>query len=136
MGVQDQYGNLVVRSFVADAAGQEVMSIDRGSNSTPTRHVVDVENWGTVPYDVSIEVELPQGTRRLSFNGQAPNWNATIWSLAQSDADRDQTDLTASGSTAGRERVYCTAVRWKKARRHRWTHATGGLPLSLTVIVT
>lgn len=133
MSVQDQYGNLVVQSSVADASGNEVDPIVIGSNSV--RHIVEVENWSTIPYDISIEVVLPQGGRRLSFDGGVHSWNANIWSLAQSDTDRDETGLTASGTTAGKERVHCTVVKWKKAKRHRWTSATSRLPLSLTVSV-
>jgi hypothetical protein len=136
MRVQGQFGNLVVRSFAVDAAGNEVESISRGSNSIPTRHVVEVENWSTIPYDVSVDAELPQGRSRLSFDGPAANWNATIWSLAQSDTDRDETGLTANGNAGGNERIHCAAVKWKKAKRHRWTGATSGLPLSLTIRVT
>jgi hypothetical protein len=136
MRVQGQYGNLVVRSFVVDEAGKDVESLSRGSNSNPTRHVVEVENWSTIPYDVSVDVELPQGRSRLSFDGPAENWSATIWSLAESDTDRDETRLTANGSTAGNERIHCAAVKWKKAKRHRWTSTTSGLPLSLTIRVT
>lgn len=137
MRVQGQYGNLIVRSFVVDAAGNEVESISRGSNSKLTRHVVEVENWSTVPYDISVDVEVPQGGARLSFDGPAKTWNARIWSLAQSDADQDQTGVAASGNAnaVSKERIHCIAVKWKKAKRHRWTDATSGLPLSLSIRV-
>ena len=61
MSVQDQYGNLVVRSSVVDASGNEVDPIIMGSNSV--RHIVEVENCSTIPYDISVEVVLPQGGR-------------------------------------------------------------------------
>ena len=135
MSVKEQYGNLVVRSFVADASGSEVDTIAIGSNSDTTRHIVEVENWSTIPYDVLVKVVLPQGTRRLSFSGAADNWEADISSLAENETEQAEESISASGSTAGKERVHCTAVKWKKAKRHRWTHATNGLPLCLFVTV-
>jgi len=136
MSVQDQYGNLVVRSLVADASGTEVQSIVSGSNSTPVRHVVEIKNWSTIPYDISVEVVLPQGRQRLSFDGATDRWTANIWSLARRDTERDGCGITASGGRTGKERVHCTAVKWKKAGRHRWTDAKSRLPLSLTVNIT
>lgn len=136
MSVQDQYGNFVVRSLIVDSASIEVSTLARGNTANPARHIVEVENWSTIPYDVAIEVELPAGQRGLSFNGAAATWDAQIWSLAHGDIDRDECGLTAGGGAPGIERIHCSLVKWKKAQRHRWTQASGNLPLSLSVTVT
>ncbi|OKO83551.1 hypothetical protein [Bradyrhizobium sp. NAS96.2] len=135
MSAQEQYGKLLVKSFVADASGNEISNILVGSNSGSSRHVVEVENWSTVPYDVEVEVILPQGQRRLSFDGSTDNWRAEIDSLAGGENDQGEKGIEANGGSTGKERVHCSAVKWKKAGHHRWTLATQHLPLSLVVSV-
>ncbi|QOZ36375.1 hypothetical protein [Bradyrhizobium sp. CCBAU 53421] len=135
MATQEQYGKLVVRSLIVDANGNEVSHVYIGSNSGSSRHLVEVENWSTVSFDVDVDVELPQGQRRLSFDGATSSWTANVRALADGENDRDEKGIQANGASTGHERIHCTAVKWKKAGHHRWTVATAGLPLKLAVSV-
>jgi len=135
MAVEDLFGNFVVRSDVSVSAGS-VTSLARGTNDA--RHVVEIENWTTVPYDVEVKIVLPQGRNRLSFptSPNADSWTANAWSLAESENHTEECELACGGSSPGSERIHCVSVRSKKAGGHKWYHSGGPLPLALTIAIT
>ncbi|MCP1748884.1 hypothetical protein ABIF65_011178 [Bradyrhizobium japonicum] len=131
MGGKSRFGNLVVDSFVADGSGK-VTSLVR--SAIDGRHEVEVWNGSTIPYDVDVESTFPQGNNRLSFNPGGGSWTASILSLGDDETQDQNCALTVSDD-AGRERIHCVTVKWKKAGRHVWKHASSNLPITLNVLI-
>jgi hypothetical protein len=133
MGGKSQVGNFVIYSFVANGTG-EVTSLARGA--TDGRHVVEVWNGSTIPYDIDVESTFPQGVNRTSFTPGGGSWTAIISGLADDETQDQERALAVAGSRSGSERIHCVKVKWKKAGRHVWKHAKSGLPLKLEVKIT
>jgi len=131
--VSQVYGNILVESDIADSQGP-ISSLEH--TATDGIHLVKVENLSTIPYDVRVSVELPQGTARLAFivaGSTEDSWKAEAWSLAGSDSENLDCQLDCRANGPASERIHCIAVRWRKPKRHRWHSATKDLPLSLIV---
>jgi hypothetical protein len=135
MSVEDIYGNVVIRSRIERAA-RTVSQLAR--QSIDGSHVIEVENWATIPYDVEIHVDLPQNINRLWFvvaSTKSNTWTASTWSLAQNDI-QDQSCPVTCGNNAGAQRIHCSSVRWKKAGSRIWKRPqSGAIPLSLQISV-
>ncbi|MET4023153.1 hypothetical protein [Bradyrhizobium sp. S3.2.12] len=126
------FGNLIVASFVADASG-EVSTLP--GNTTDGRHVIEVWNGSTIPYDVDVESTFPQGINRLSFDPDGGSWTARILSLDDNETQELHRDLIVTDDV-GRERIHTVTVEWKKAGHHVWKRASSGLPITLNLQIT
>ena len=105
MASEDMFGNFFVRSFVEDATG-EVTSV--ASNALDATHVIEVENWSTIPYDVEVVSKFPQDPALLDF-GSDSYWEFSAHSLAADETHIDRSGLSGKGRT-GPERIHCTRV--------------------------
>jgi len=134
---EDLFGKFTVRSYVSGSSGQTTKQSNQfvlAIGATTGEHMVEVENtWTTVPYDIEVDASLPQ-QKHLSFSG-ASGWQANIDNLAKDETESDKCGIDCLGTIPGSERIHCGAVRWRKAGRHYWNHATANLPLTISVSI-
>jgi len=110
-------------------------------NNTGFFHVIRVENGSTVPRDVKIVGNLPQGTRRLIFVGQPAQdkWEDTLSAIQNMSSDQGQCEIQVTSKnnpTQGDERVQCLSVEYKDHWNATWQQCAKNLPLGFKVSVT
>jgi hypothetical protein len=113
-------GLFVVRMDIVDADGQVISAIN--ASTLRPRHVVEIENITTLPWDVRVYITLPYGIRSLEFaNSAKSSWMGEAMRIPPSALQQVSMELVrASGANGAEESIRCVEIHEKYGFRP-WT---------------
>jgi hypothetical protein len=93
-----------------------------GSNSA--EHNIDVENGSTLPYDITVQTDLPHtGDIEFLYRGGAASsaWQADVAQLASYDTDKDVAVINCIATRQGRVRINTPTVQYREDSTQAWS---------------